>query len=59
MPTLLIFTNENEIDWWLDAISLCGITLSLIIFISGASNMVVMFLLWILYHSVVNIGQRW
>lgn len=59
VPTLLLFMNEEHIDWWLDTVALCGISLSVVVLIAGAANMFVMLTLWILYHSIVNIGQRW
>ena len=43
----------------LDGTALIGMILSLIIFIKGAANAVQMLILWLLYHSIVNIGQRW
>ena len=59
IPTLLLFVNEAEIDFWLDVISYIGLFISAVIFFLGASNVIMMFTLWILYHSIVNVGQRW
>ncbi|XP_065065932.1 lipase maturation factor 1-like [Rhopilema esculentum] len=59
VPSLLIFLDKESIDTWLDAIAYLGIALSLIVFICGGSNILVMVLLWLLYHSLVNVGQRW
>ena len=33
--------------------------LSALVFVRGAANMVIMFQLWLIYHSIVNVGQRW
>jgi len=36
-----------------------GLLFSGIVVLGGCANMIIMALLWALYHSVVNIGQRW
>ncbi|XP_070580075.1 lipase maturation factor 1-like [Ptychodera flava] len=59
VPTLLWFTDVNEVDFFLDAIATVGLVLSLLVTVCGCSNMVVMTLLWVLYHSLVNVGQQW
>ena len=59
VPSLFIFVDMQNVDWFLDAVAYIGIGLALIIFISGSSNIIIMATLWILYHSLVNIGQRW
>jgi hypothetical protein len=33
--------------------------LSVLVFIKGAGNALILFTLWILYHSLVNVGQSW
>ncbi|KAK2145906.1 hypothetical protein LSH36_648g01070 [Paralvinella palmiformis] len=59
-PTLLWFVDyENNIDWWMSAIALVGLTASGFVILWGAANMPIMILLWMLYHSIVNVGQRW
>lgn len=59
-PTLLWFVDlEQDLDWWLDAIAYAGLSLSGMVLVMGCSNMIVMFVLWVLYHSLVNVGQRW
>ena len=35
------------------------VALSVVVFVQGAANMIVMLLLWLLYHSIVNVGQQW
>ena len=59
VPTLLWAVNPEEIDRYLDSFAYCGALLSLFVFYTGCCNMIIMFLLWILYHSLVNVGQRW
>jgi hypothetical protein len=59
VPTLLWAVNPEEIDKYLDVLAYCGGLLSLFVFYTGCCNMLIMFLLWILYHSLVNVGQRW
>jgi len=59
VPTLLLFIDEQNIDTWLDMIGYCGLILSAIVLIGGAANVFIMTALWLLYHSIVNIGQRW
>jgi hypothetical protein len=29
------------------------------IFLTGSANSLMMFILWLLYHSIVNVGQTW
>ena len=38
---------------------MCGLLLAGFITIMGCANMIIMIILWILYHSIVNVGQRW
>ena len=49
----------GELDALLDGIALTGILLSLVVMVRGAANMPIMALLWILYMSLVNVGQTW
>lgn len=59
-PTLLWFMDwENNVDQCLEYIALAGLTISSIVMVTGAANMIAMFALWVLYHSIVNVGQRW
>ncbi|XP_002737876.1 lipase maturation factor 1-like [Saccoglossus kowalevskii] len=59
VPTILWFCDINDVDFYLDAIATIGLVLAILVTVCGCSNMVVMTLLWILYHSIVNVGQRW
>ncbi|CAF0703841.1 unnamed protein product [Brachionus calyciflorus] len=60
IPTLFWFFNwSKNIDLLLDYTSLIGLSVSSIILISGSANSILFVFLWILYHSIVNIGQTW
>ncbi|XP_038677060.1 lipase maturation factor 1 isoform X3 [Scyliorhinus canicula] len=58
-PTILWFLDWSNMDAHLDNIALLGMGLSVFILLTGCANMIIMLLLWILYHSLVNIGQIW
>ncbi|XP_069760929.1 lipase maturation factor 1 [Narcine bancroftii] len=58
-PTVLWFLDWSDMDAHLDNIALLGMGLSLFILITGCANMIIMFVLWIQYHSLVNVGQIW
>ena len=36
-----------------------GLFLSMFVLVMGSANFFIMTLLWLLYHSIVNIGQTW
>ena len=61
VPTLFWFINwsDGSIDTWLDIVATLGLLLSATIMITGCANSILMFTLWILYHSIVNVGQTW
>lgn len=42
--------------WWVAAV---GAGVSCWVAVRGAANLPTMFLLWALYHSLVNVGQTW
>ncbi|XP_039632481.1 lipase maturation factor 1 isoform X1 [Polypterus senegalus] len=58
-PTLLWFMDWTDMDANLDHIALGGLALSAFVLVAGCANMVLMFLLWLLYHSLVSVGQIW
>ncbi|KAI7796889.1 putative lipase maturation factor 1-like [Triplophysa rosa] len=58
-PSILWFMDWNDMDANLDGIALAGMTISSFVLLMGRANMIIMGLLWILYHSVVNVGQLW
>ncbi|CAH1273339.1 LMF1 [Branchiostoma lanceolatum] len=60
VPSLLWWVDwERDLDLWLDRLAYIGAALSFIVMVTGCANMVIMAALWVLYHSIVNIGQKW
>ncbi|XP_065109567.1 lipase maturation factor 1 isoform X2 [Paramisgurnus dabryanus] len=58
-PSILWFMDWNDMDANLDGIALAGMAISGFVLLMGRANMILMGLLWILYHSIVNVGQLW
>ncbi|XP_061564352.1 lipase maturation factor 1 [Cololabis saira] len=58
-PSVLWFLDWDHMDANLDGIALVGMALSMFVLVTGMANMVIMFMLWVLYHSLVNVGQLW
>ncbi|XP_014791654.1 PREDICTED: lipase maturation factor 1-like [Calidris pugnax] len=58
-PTIIWFLDWSDMDSTLDYLSLLGLATSAFVLITGCANMVLMFLLWVLYLSLVNVGQIW
>ncbi|XP_061823254.1 lipase maturation factor 1 [Nerophis lumbriciformis] len=58
-PSILWFLDWNNMDHNLDGIALLGMVLSGFVLVTGMANMVIMVSLWVLYHSLVNVGQLW
>ncbi|XP_061764868.1 lipase maturation factor 1 [Nerophis ophidion] len=58
-PSILWFLDWNNMDHNLDGIALLGMVLSGFVLMTGMANMVIMVSLWVLYHSLVNVGQLW
>jgi len=58
-PSLLVVFSGYDVDTMLNVVSLFGLALAVFVLISGAANVLIMLTLWILYHSIVNVGQRW
>lgn len=58
-PTLLWWVSEESMDSALDIIAYVGLVLSGFLVLWGAGNAIIFALLWALYHSIVNVGQRW
>lgn len=59
-PTMFWFFDWlHQIDHLLLCTSTTGLLMSSFIFIIGSANSLMMLLLWLLYHSIVNIGQAW
>ena len=59
VPTVLWWVGEGHLNQALDAVAIAGLGLSGLLVLLGSGNSVVFFLLWVLYHSLVNVGQRW
>ncbi|XP_015446676.1 lipase maturation factor 1 isoform X2 [Pteropus alecto] len=58
-PTILWLLDWSHMDSNLDALALLGLGISFFILVTGCANMVLMAVLWILYMSLVNVGQIW
>lgn len=60
VPSLLWLVDyKSSIDTYLDYIALAGMALSGLVIVVGGASCIVMAALWMLYHSIVNVGQRW
>lgn len=46
-------------DPWLKRAAAAGLALSLLVLLLGAANVPVILALWILYHTLTNVGQHW
>ncbi|XP_056901267.1 lipase maturation factor 1 isoform X1 [Takifugu flavidus] len=58
-PSILWLLDWSDMDANLDGIALVGMALSMFVLLTGMANMVIMVTLWVLYHSLVNVGQLW
>jgi hypothetical protein len=58
-PTWLWLAPKGRMDDCLRTTALIGMVLSASVLINGGSNMPIQVLLWLLYHSIVTVGQRW
>lgn len=58
-PTVFWWVPEEHLDIVLDISAYIGLTISLVLVILGSGNVFLFASLWILYHSLCNIGQRW
>ncbi len=60
LPTLFWFFNwTRDMDLLLSGAAMAGITLSGFVLVQGGANSIVMLSLWLLYHSIINVGQTW
>lgn len=59
VPTIMWLYEYVDVDTLLDCIASVGTVIALGVMVTGAANAVSLFLLWILYHSLVNVGQLW
>ncbi|XP_024858845.1 lipase maturation factor 1 isoform X3 [Kryptolebias marmoratus] len=58
-PSVLWFLDWSQMDANLDGMALVGMALSGFVLVTGTANMLIMVTLWVLYHSLVNVGQLW
>lgn len=58
-PSIIWLLDWSNMDANLDGIALVGLALSAFVFVTGMANMVIMVTLWVLCHSLVNVGQLW
>ena len=58
-PTWLWLAPKGRMDACLRATAAAGMVLSGFVFINGGSNVFIQLALWLLYHSIVTVGQRW
>lgn len=58
-PSILWLLDWSDMDANLDGIALVGMALSAFVLVTGMANMVIMVALWMLYHSLVSVGQLW
>ncbi|KAK3095743.1 hypothetical protein FSP39_018435 [Pinctada imbricata] len=60
IPSLVWFIDyEKDLDTFLDMTAYGGLILSSFLIIFGGANWFIMLTLWVLYHSIVNVGSTW
>ncbi|XP_061180484.1 lipase maturation factor 1-like [Saccostrea echinata] len=60
IPSLVwLIDYEENLDEFLDYTAYAGLALSLFVIIVGGANWFIMVGLWVLYHSIVNLGSTW
>lgn len=58
-PSILWLVDWSHMDAALDGMALVGMALAAFVLLTGMANMVLMATLWVLYHSLVSVGQLW
>ena len=58
-PTLLWLAPPDRLDPYLRGLAAAGALLSAAVLVLGASAAPVQLALWVLYHAIVAVGQRW
>ncbi|XP_069875910.1 lipase maturation factor 1-like isoform X1 [Dipodomys merriami] len=58
-PTLFWLLDWSDMNFNLDLFALLGLGISAFILVTGCANMILMAVLWVLYLSLVNVGQVW
>lgn len=51
--------EQAPLDPWLKRTAATGLALSLIMMVLGAANVPIILALWVLYHTLANVGQHW
>ncbi|XP_062611448.1 lipase maturation factor 1-like [Saccostrea cucullata] len=60
IPSLVwLIDYEENLDKFLDYTAYAGLALSLFVIVVGGANWFIMIGLWVLYHSIVNLGSTW
>ncbi|CAM9802853.1 unnamed protein product, partial [Heterosigma akashiwo] len=59
LPTLFWVLPGKGTSSELQAVATAGLAISLFVALRGACPALLVFLLWALYHSLVNVGQAW
>ncbi len=55
----LLFGGKAALDPWLKRTAGVGLALSLLVMLLGAANVPIILALWVLYHTIANVGQHW
>ncbi|XP_003478134.2 lipase maturation factor 1 isoform X1 [Cavia porcellus] len=58
-PTIIWLLDWSDMNFNLDLLAVLGLGISFFILITGCANMILMGMLWVLYLSLVNVGQVW
>jgi hypothetical protein len=58
-PTWLWLAPQGCMDECLRGTAALGMLLSAAVLVNGGSNVIIQLVLWLLYHSIVTVGQRW
>lgn len=58
-PTIFWLLDWSDTNTRLDAVAVLGLGISSFVLIAGCANMLLMATLWVLYLSLVNVGQVW
>ncbi|CAM9481147.1 unnamed protein product [Ectocarpus sp. 4 AP-2014] len=60
LPTLFwLLPPEAALDPWLKRTAAIGLSLSILVTLLGAANLPIILALWVLYHTLANVGQHW
>jgi hypothetical protein len=59
IPTLFFMFGQGASTDNLTHVAAAGLVLALFVTAFGRANMILLFILWLLYSSIVNVGQIW